>query len=339
MSASTAQRLRRVAIGVGIAVVVLAQPTSAYLKFGVQVGSRTVVLKWSQMPVRYFVSETSVPGVSGTDLQAAVARAFATWEAVPTASITYQFAGTTTALPLDDDGSSTIGFRARPDLQRVLASTHFLLDSTTGAIVEADIFFNTAFQWSVAPNGEANKFDLESVALHEIGHLSGLGHSALGETELRPDGGRTVIASDAIMFPVALGAGSIAARTLRADDIAGISDIYPDGGFAAETGSISGRVTKNGVPLFGAHIVAFNLATGTLIATFSLTTQGEFSIGGLSPGPHVIRVEPLDDADIDGFFDATTPIDLNFRVGFYDRLVVAPRGRDSGAIEVKVAPK
>jgi hypothetical protein len=331
--------MRSMSIGVITATMLLAQPASAYLKFGVQVGSETVVLKWSQMPVRYFVSNTSVPGVTNADFQAAVARAFASWQAVPTASISYQFAGTTNARPLDNDATSTLGFLARPELERVLASTHFLVDSTTGGIVEADIFFNSAFQWSVAPAGEPNKFDLETVALHEIGHLSGLGHSALGETELRSDGGRTVTASDAIMFPIALGAGSVAGRTLRADDIAGISDVYPDGGFASQTGSISGRVTKDGAGLFGAHIVAFNLATGRLVASFSLTKQGEFSISGLVPGPHIVRVEPLDDADIDGFFDASTPIDLGFRAGFYQRLVVAPRGRDSAPIDIKVTPK
>lgn len=320
-------------------VFLLAQPASAYLKFGVQVGAQDVVVKWPHMPVRYFVSESSVPGVSASDLQAAVGRAFATWEAVPTASISYQFAGVTTARPLDSDGSSTIGFLSRPELERVLASTHFLLDSTTGAIVEADIFLNSAFEWSVAAQGETGKFDVESIALHEIGHLSGLGHSALGETQLRPDGGRTVTASDAVMFPIALGTGSITGRTLRADDIAGISDIYPDGNFTAQAGSISGRVTKNGAGVFGAHVVAFNLATGTLVASFSLSNQGDFSIGGLSPGPHIVRVEPLDDADIDGFFDSGTPVDVSFRVGFYDRLVVAPRGHDSGPIVLKVAPK
>jgi hypothetical protein len=320
-------------------VVFLAQPASAYLKFGVRVGSQDVVLKWAQMPVRYFVSDATVPGISESDLQGAVGRAFATWQAVPTSSISYQFAGVTTAHPLTDDGASVLGFLARPDMDRVLASTHFLIDNSTGSIVEADIFFNSAFQWSVAAQGDAGKFDLESIALHEIGHLSGLGHSALGETQLRPDGGRTVTAADAVMFPVALGTGSIAGRTLRADDIAGISDIYPDGGFAADAASISGRVTKNGVGVFGAHVVAFNLATGTMVASFSLSTQGEFSIGGLSPGPHIVRVEPLDDADVDGFFDSTMPVDPNFRVGFYQRLVVAPRGHDSGAIELKVTPK
>ena len=37
------------------------------------------------------------------------------------------------------------------------------------------------------------------------------------------------------MFPIAFAAGSIAARTLKADDIAGISDLYPDGDFATPT--------------------------------------------------------------------------------------------------------
>ena len=129
----------------------------------------------------------------------------------------------------------------RPDLDRVLASTSFLVDSSTGALIESDIFFNSAFAWSVAPAGEANKFDLESIALHEIGHFNGLGHSALGETELQSGGGRRVLSAEAVMFPIAFAPGSITARTLKADDIAGISDLYPDGGFTANTGSLPER--------------------------------------------------------------------------------------------------
>jgi matrixin len=314
-------------------------PAFAYLKFGLQVGGRTVVVKWTQSPVRYFIANSSAPGVAAPDLQAAAGRAFATWQAAPTSSIAYQFVGFTAASPLEEDGQSTLGFASRPDLDRVLASTDILMDQTTGEIVESDIFFNSAQPWSVAPGGEAGKYDLESVALHEIGHLSGLAHSALGETELRSDGGRRVIAAETVMFPIAYPPGNISARSLRADDIAGISELYPDGGFADSTGSISGRVSLNGSGVYGAHIAAFDPANGTLVAGFSLDSNGRFSIGGLSPGPHVIRVEPLDDADIASFFDDDGRVSLDFRVAFSNRLVVVPRGGDSGTVEIAVVKK
>jgi len=305
----------------------------------VPIRGQQVTVKWAQTPVRYFVSDTGVPGVSAVDFQNAVGRAFATWQAVPTASITYQLAGVTSALPGSDDGSSVLGFRSRPDLDRVLASTSFLVDSTTGALIESDIFFNSAFQWSTAAAGETGRYDLESIALHEIGHFSGLGHSALGETEMISTGGRRVLSAEAVMFPIAFAPGSIAARTLKADDIAGISDLYPDGDFQTTDGSLSGSVTKDGQPLFGAHVVAFNPATGTMIAGFTLNAQGQFSIGGLSPGPYAVRVEPLDDADIDSFFSSAQTVDIDFRVAFFDRVVAVPKGGDSGQIALKVVHK
>src|SRR5262245_60759140 len=202
-----------------------AEPAFAYLKFGTSVNGRQVTLKWMQTPVKYFVSSrNAVPGVSVDDLQAAVGRAFAQWQAVPTSAIAYQFAGLTAGLPGEEDGMSTLGFRNRPELDRVLASTNFLVDISSGTLLESDIFFNSSFSWSTAPAGELGRFDLESIALHEIGHLSGLGHSALGETEVSGAGRRQVLATAAVMFPIAFTAGSTAGRELRADDIAGISD-------------------------------------------------------------------------------------------------------------------
>jgi len=115
------------------------QPTqaSAYLKFGYEVNGKEYTLKWTSTPVRYYVTDAGVPGVTSTQFQSAVASAFQTWEAVPTASISYQFAGFTRSLPGEDDGRTTLGFLNQPDLDRVLASTSYLVDGQTGELLEA----------------------------------------------------------------------------------------------------------------------------------------------------------------------------------------------------------
>lgn len=317
----------------------LSDPVLAYLKIGSRIEDRTVSLRWRNFPIRYYVTDAAVSGVSATQFQGAVTRAFETWNAVETATTSSQFAGFTQARPFGDDGMVVIGYQSRPEMERTLAATNFLVDVIDGEIVESDIFFNSAFLWSTAANGESGRFDVESIALHEIGHLHGLGHSALGETEVRP-GGRRVLGAESVMFPIAFTEGSTADRTLRADDIAGFGDIYPRTGAASRRlGSISGRVTKNGSGVFGAHVVAFNPSTGALVGGFSLANDGAFSIAGLEPGAYVLRVEPLDDGDVESFFDSSSNVDLNFRVRFHDRVVAVPRGGGATGVEIKVTPK
>lgn len=315
-----------------------AQPAQAYLHLTSSTGSTQTPLKWNQTRLRWFATDRGVAGVTAAQFQTAVAAGFATWEAVPTASVAFQFVGFTSAVPFDDDGISTFGFDAQPDLDRVLGATSFVVDTLTGEIVESDVFFNSIFSWSTAAAGDASRFDLQSVATHEIGHFVGLGHSAIGETEIRPDGGRRVLASGAVMFPISLGRGITADRTLQPDDIAGVSDLYPDGDFDDTTGAISGRVVRNGNGVIGAHVVAFNPKTGVLIGGFSLGEGGTFQIAGLTPGAHVIRVEPLDDADVDSFF-SPSGIDVDFQVTLFSRLIVAPAGGASDRFDVSVRPK
>ena len=67
--------------------------------------------------------------------------------------------------------------------------------------------------------------------------------------------------------------------------------------------------------------------------------DGSFVIAGLDPGPHILRVEPLDDGDIESFFESTLNIDIDFRPQFYDRIVVVPRGGGTSGIELKVVAR
>jgi Matrixin len=315
-----------------------APPAEAYLKIGTGSGGQTVGLSWKQSPVRYFVTDAGVDGVSATDFRDAVGHAFRAWQDVSSARVSVEFASFTEAPPLDEDNTNTLGFLAHPDMERTLAATNYVVDTRSGEILEADIFFNSSFPWSVSSGGGQGRYDLQSIATHETGHFFGLGHSALGETEVEPGGGRRLIAAGSVMFPIAFSAGDTTFRTLRPDDIAGISDIYPASGFRSATGSIQGTVTKSGQGLFGAHVIAMNLRTGAMVAGFSLQSGGGFVIAGLAPGTYVVRVEPLDDGEVSSFFNDVT-VDTDFRVTYCQQLVTVSAGAASASISVAVAAK
>jgi Matrixin/Carboxypeptidase regulatory-like domain len=327
---------RGLALTVALVLTLGSSSALAYLKLGAILNGRVIDATWKQQPIGYFISDRQGNGVTAMDLLAASQRATATWSGVESAALRFAFQGMTSAPAEGIDGKTTFGFIDRPDLDRVLAATSFLIDTTTGEIAEADIFFNSRFAFSVAPNGQADRVDLESVVLHELGHLLGLGHSAIGETERSGNGSRRVIGSGSVMFPIAMTAGATADRVLQADDIAGISDLYPAPP-TLDTGGIVGRVTKNGRGVIGAHIVAFNPETRVLIGNFTLNAEGDFVIARLPPGPYVLRVEPIDDAEPDSFFP--TAIDTDFRVTYAPRMVVAPHGGSSPVIEIRVQPK
>ena len=81
---------------------------------------------------------------------------------------------------------------------------------------------------------------------------------------------------------------------LQWDDLAGINTTYSMVGFDRVTGTISGTVTKNGSPVFGAFVVASD-ELGVLTSSAITLPDGTYELQGLPSGhSYTLYVEPLD---------------------------------------------
>ncbi len=110
--------------------------------------------------------------------------------------------------------------------------------------------------------------------VHEFGHTLGLQHSL----------------TSAVMSTLTTSAAS-KASPLGADDIAGISLLYPAPDYVASTGTISGRVTMNGVGLRLASVVAIS-PSNPAISTLT-NPDGTYQIRGIPPGQYFVYAHPL----------------------------------------------
>jgi hypothetical protein len=151
-----------------------------------------------------------------------------------------------------------------------------------GQILDADTLFRNDSQATYAtpaalatPQGQG-AYDLESLLAHEVGHWFGLDHSAVWR---------------ALMFPYAPPPGQFLGNRptaqapdgpLSDDDRAGIRSLYPDPADSVNIGTISGRILPANpfalanIPapvtgsfvtgIFGAHVVAVDADTGSVIA-------------------------------------------------------------------------
>jgi hypothetical protein len=170
--------------------------------------------KWyiTDLPVPYSINQNGTPDCTGEF--AAIQNSFQTWEDVGTAYMDYTYQGTT---PNDDyganDGENICGW----------IETGWPYSSSTIAVcvqwisgdhmVDADIAFNgQSFQWSIS--GEAGKYDVQNITTHEAGHTLSL-HDLYGSGD-----------TEKTMYGYS-SAGETKKRTLDADDMAGISYIYP----------------------------------------------------------------------------------------------------------------
>ncbi len=138
--------------------------------------------------------------------------------------------------------------------------------------------------------------------VHEFGHTLGLQHSLVSST-----------------MATQLTRATTRGRALAADDIAGVSLLYPTRAFQSSLGAIAGRVTQGGAGQALASVVAIapgGAAVGTLTGP-----DGSYRIEGLAPGSYYVYVHPLPPAQT----GETTPANIRYPQDG-DRNMIAPGG-------------
>lgn len=197
---------------------------------------------WGAPPVYVInpsLSNAHITNTGSRSVTSVINSAFATWSQAPNSAAFATNGGTTGAGLNSVDHQNTVCFSCSGDFSKDPSTLAFTATSTdnNGNILDADIAFNPAksFTTDITAPGQSGQ-DLETVALHEIGHFFGLSHSGVVR---------------ATMFPFA----PDLERSLGYDDVMIASQLYP-GAVTVSAHSIAGTVRLGGTAVFGAHVVA-----------------------------------------------------------------------------------
>lgn len=237
--------------------------------------------------IRYFLAADAFSATNRAAELNAVRAAFGQWQSVPGTLVKFEEGGLIGGrVDVNSADNTNVVFWAKgstlvnnglDDISGLQGHTvvAFADDNT---ILEADIVLNGAEYTWFTDVTDVTRGDplVESVALHEIGHLLGLDHS--------PVGGASVTRH---LPGVGVELG------LSSDEVCAVRALYPRSGILATLGHLRGRVLLNGAGVFGAMLVAEDAAGNVVSGTVS-RRNGAYDLPALAPGEYKVRVSPLD---------------------------------------------
>lgn len=200
--------------------------------FACREGEVPIPIAWPDACVGYWVQQDGSRDMGNLDSVRTIAeRSFGHWSDVACANITFGELGVTPVRAVGvtaegDPNGNLIMFVAEqwayPAAVQALTTVTYRISD--GVIVDADMEYNEQIFTIGVVDGSGDNaiLDLENVMTHEAGHFLGLDHVVADENFVDDGGG----VEAATMFATA-GLGETIKRTLAADDMAGVCEIYP----------------------------------------------------------------------------------------------------------------
>jgi hypothetical protein len=275
--------------------VALAAQAGAFANVRLVSSSGAALVRTDASFIQYLVHTSMRPGAINadgavvitplSDPMGALSAATATWTAVPSSTVRFAPLKPTANPGSSSDNAYTMTIEDTPQhrsaVGSALAVTLSFFNPVSGQVSDADIIFNPHIvdNGAVVPfstDRTPSSYDLQTVAVHELGHALGAAHSGVIGATMYPYTGK--------VGPGSSIQESTNSSTLSADDIAFVTTVYPAPDAPSQFGKISGTVTRGGSGVVGALVTAVDAGQGIVVGGLVMSASGAFAITMMPPG-------------------------------------------------------